>query len=196
MASDSLPPEIWFAIVNHLPRGDQLRISQVSSQLCSLARKVIYLEVDLRSDNIAVETTLALLTRDHSIARNVRRLHIYTTAGATLEPTWFDPVVLASMINLCELDLTGMPFATEEDQLKFNNAVSESLLALRKLTYRVPYPIRMSDPDAPLSALLIGGLQEFTWIDSGAHPPLFSPPKFIHQALRRVQTPIAHTYPY
>lgn len=129
----SLPPELWFAIVDLLPRNDQLCIFQVSHYLCSIARRVIYLNVELRSNDGAAQATLALLTRDHSVARIVKRLHIYTAVYATTGPAWFDADALAGMEALHHLELTGIPFYTEDDQLRFNNAVSASLPALRKL---------------------------------------------------------------
>lgn len=166
----SLPLEIWFSILDHLPRSDQLRISQVSHHLCAIARKIIYGDVDLRSDNGAVKATVALLARDYSVARNVRRLYIHTAIEATQESTWFDAEVFAGMTNLCQLDLIGMPFSTKEDEIKFNNSVSESLHALKKLKYLNPYTIfELLTPFPKHKPVLqIRGLQEITWVDPGA----------------------------
>lgn len=171
MAS-SLAPEIWFTILNHIPRSGQLCMSQVSPQLCAVARKIIYCNVKLRSNNVAVEATLALLTRDYSVAQNIKKLEIYTAADKAQDPIWFDPDVLVGMTNLYELELTGMPFHTKEDQLKFNT-VSESLPTLKKLKYfslqSEGSKIHSSDPEIHVPVLQISGLQQITWLDPGAY---------------------------
>lgn len=168
----SLPPEIWSTIVDYLPCSDQLQVSQVSPQLCAVARRIIYRNLELRSDKHAARATLALLTRDHSVARNIKQLRIYTAEKAAKGGTWFNADALAGMVNLWGLDLTRMPFHTKEDQVKFNNAISKSLPALRKLEYGTPYSTkrkpRRQGPGTNILDLQISGLQEITWIDPGA----------------------------
>lgn len=172
--SSTLPPELWSIIIDHLPRSDQLRISQVSHQLCEVARRIVYHNVELRSDNGAVRVILELLARDHSLARHIKKLHIHTTAEVKMGPAWFDADALAGMVHLHHLILTGMPFHTEDDQLKFNNTISKSLPALRKLEYHPPqlehsnWP-HTPDPETHVPVLQISGLYDFTWDDFSAH---------------------------
>lgn len=180
--TSSLPPEIWFTIIDHLPRNDQLRISRVSPHLCAVARRIVYRNIELRSDHVAIKASLALLARDYSVARNVIQLHIYTAASAIQQPAWFNADVLAGMTNLRQLDLTGLPFRTKEDQLRFNTAVAKSLPALQKLRYYASNPkvVISNWPGTHVPVLHITGLQEITWIDEGVKPARLSRPKVTH----------------
>lgn len=171
----SLPLEIWLSIVGYLPCKDQLRVSRVSSRFCSVARRIVYRSVELRSNDVAIEATFALLRSNHSVAQNVRRLHIYTATSAIQQPAWFNTDVLTGMTNLRQLHLTGLPFHTKEGQLEFNNAVSEWLPALRQLEYCDPHS-RYGIPQRPethVPVLQITGLQEITWVERGAYPHSF-----------------------
>lgn len=166
-------------------------MSQVSPQLCAVARKVIYRKVDLRSDGGAVGTTLELLTRDYSVAQNVRRLHLYTISDAAKNPTWFNIDALAGMANLRQLNLTGIPFYIKEDQLKFNNIVSKSLLALRQLKYFALYSA-LSTNLARAQVLQISGLQEITWSDPCAYSTLCSQLNGAHRSSSYIRMPVSH----
>lgn len=139
--------------LHNFPRNDQLRVSPVSPQLCAIARGIIYRNVELKNNHPGVVAARMLLNRDYSVARNVRKLHINTVYDARLGPIWpqFDAGVLAGMRNLHTLKFTGLPFQSEEAQIKFNNTVSESLPALSVFNLRSP-------------VLQISGLQEITWI--------------------------------
>lgn len=199
MSSVNLPLEIWFTIVEYFPRFDQLCIAQVSLQLCAIVRRIIYHNIDLRSNDVGVEATLALLSRDHTVARNMRRLHICTDAKAPKGPAWFDPEALTGMADLHHLELTRMPFHTEDGQLKFNNTVSKFLSALRKLEYRWRRSggnyARTFNSGTHLLMLQIGGLHEITWIDPGAYSIFFSHLNFAHKCYRNFRSPLIYPNP-
>lgn len=78
----SQPLDIWLTILDNVPRNNQLRIAQVSTQFCDVARKVIYRYVDLLSISRTVQAALALLARDNSVA------HRPTTSHHQLHPCW------------------------------------------------------------------------------------------------------------
>lgn len=122
----SLPLGIWFTIVECLPRVDQLCAAQISTHLCAVVRRIFYRNLELRRNNVNVQATLALLARDHTLARNVRPPEIYMAAEATQGPAWLDPDVLAGLVHIHHLELRGMPFNMAEDQLKFHNSVQIS----------------------------------------------------------------------
>lgn len=168
-----LPPELWSIIVDNLSRSDQLYISEVSSQLCAVARRAIYRKVYLQYDGgDSEQATIELLLRDQSVARLVKHLHLEDFVGAPREPAWFDADALSGMTRLQQLSLLGMPFRTEDDQVKFNKIASESLPALRILEYRAlvftkQWESSKRKREEHLPVLQIVGLQQITWIDPG-----------------------------
>lgn len=139
-----------------------------------------------------------LLARDHSVARHVKRLHIHTNAEVTTGRAWFDTCALAGMVYLHHLELTEMPFHTEVDQLKFNNAVSESLPALRKLEYssiksECRSKLDRPDTETHIPVLQISGLYEIVWMNFGAYSSLMFQLNVAHAYSRYLGTFVAHS---
>lgn len=154
----AVPADVWRYIISFSDRQDLAELTRVSWSFLSLARPILYRSVVLYSCREAVKDTFDLLARDHSLARNVTELHLFTSLHG--DAPWINMDALTGMKLLKSLKLTSPPFCAEWEQQEFVSAVSKSCPLLKEFKYwgRDTFGFQF-----PSDRLEIAGLERLTW---------------------------------
>ena len=152
-----LPREIFIAIFSLLRSRDLPSIIRLSTAFKDIGRSLLYKSVDLRSDDIHVQSTVLLLERDSKLSQNIERATLTTQQSRTTPSSWIPADFLNGWNNLHSLTIIGVPFHTINDQEIFRDNLMHSCTSLAYFAYRPgaePFP----GPDFGIS-----GLKRLSW---------------------------------
>jgi F-box-like len=150
------PPEIFIAIFSLLPPRDLPSVIRLSKTFRDIGRFLLYKSVDLRSDDIHIQSTILLLQQKAELSKNIQHATL-TTRRQSSTTAWIPANFLNGWNNLRSLKMTGVPFRTTKDQGVFRDNLMSSCTSLTQFTYRPgadPFP----GPDFELS-----GLKRLSW---------------------------------
>ena len=160
-----LPRELVIAIFSLLPPRDLPSIIRLSSAFLGIGRSVLYKSVDLRSDDIHIQSTVLLLQQNSELSQNIERATL-TTQQSSATP-WIPADFLNGWNKLLSLTIIGVPFRTINDQEIFRGNLMHSCTSLAHFAYRPgaePFP----GPDFGIS-----GLERLSWQTEQASKWLF-----------------------
>ena len=150
-----LPQELFIAIFSLLPPRDLPSIIRLSRDFRDIGRPLLYKSVDLRSDDVHIQSTVHFLQQHSELSQNVERA-ILTTHQSSATP-WIPPDFLNGWKKLSSLTIVGVPFHTINDQEIFRGNLIHSCTSLAHFAYRpgaVPFP----GPNFEIS-----GLKRLSW---------------------------------
>jgi hypothetical protein len=145
----SLPPEMFDAIFSLLPTRDLPSIIRLSKDSLEIGQSLLYKCVDLRSDDIHIQSTVLLLQRVPKLSQNIKRATITTRKSST---PWIPADFLNGWNNLFSLKMIGLPFRTINDQQIFIENLMHSCTSLTHFDYR-PGVDPFRGPDFGISRL-------------------------------------------
>ena len=133
----TFPLEIIFFIFSLLPSRDLPSVIRLSKDFVDFGRSLLYQSVDLRSDDLNIQSTVILLQRNTELCKNIKRATLITR-HARIVPSWIPANILNGWNNLRSLNLVGLPFHSIEDQEIFRSSLVRLCLSgiLSNLTYQ------------------------------------------------------------
>lgn len=152
-----LPRELFIAIFSLLPPRDLPSIIRLSKALQGIGLSLLYKSVDLKSDDVHIQSTVLLLQRDSVLSQNIERATLTTHPSQSSTTPWIPANFLNGWNNLRSLTIIGVPFYTINDQEIFRGNLMHSCTSLVHFAYRPgaePFP----GPDFGIS-----GLKRLSW---------------------------------
>ena len=146
---------MFIAIFSLLPPRDLPSVIRLSSAVRDIGRSLLYKSVDLRSDDIHIQSTVLLLQRDPELSQNIKRATLTTLQSSTTP--WIPADFLKGWNNLRFLKMVGVPFHTINDQEIFRDNLVHSCTSLAHFAYR-PGADPFLGPDFGIS-----GLKRLSW---------------------------------
>ena len=138
-----LPTELFVAIFSLLPPRDLPSVIQLSTAFRDIGRSLLYKCIDLRSDDIHIQSTVSLLQRDKELSQDIKRATLTTQHSSSGTTPWIPADFLNGWNNLRSLTMNGVPFHTINDQEIFRGNLMRSCTSLAHFAYRPgaePFP--------------------------------------------------------
>jgi hypothetical protein len=148
---------MFIAIFSLLPPRDLPSVIRLSKVLQGIGRSLLYRSVDLRSDDIHIQSTVLLLQRDSELSQNIKRATLTTHWQQSSTTPWIPADFLNGWNNLRSLTMIGVPFRTINDQEIFRSKLMHSCTSLEHFAYR-PGADLFRGPDFGIS-----GLKRLSW---------------------------------
>ena len=150
-----LPREMFIAIFSLLPLRDLPAVIRLSTAFRGVGRSLLYKSVDLRSDDINIQSTVLLLQQNPELSQNITRATLTTRQSSTTP--WIPANFLNGWNSLLTLTMIGVPFLTINDQEIFRDSIMHSCTSLAHFAYR-PGADPFRSPDFGIS-----GLKRLSW---------------------------------
>ena len=129
------PNEVLGAAFSFLHRRDLTSVVRVCRCFHVEGQIYLYRFVELSNESPNVQETIALLTT-LPVGAYVREVALITTGSHTpTHPAWFSPNIVQNWVNLRRLELSGIPFASQDIDV-FRATLQERCRGLQDLVYR------------------------------------------------------------
>ena len=156
---------MFIAIFSLLPPRDLPSVIRLSTAFLDIGRPLLYKSVDLRSDDIHIQSTVLLLQRHSELTQNIERATLTTQQSSTTP--WIPADFLNGWNSLHSLTMIGVPFRTINDQEIFRGNLMHSCTSLTRFAYRPG-----ADPFLGTN-FGISGLKRLSWQTEQASKWLF-----------------------
>jgi len=170
------PLEIWGLISNHLHPDKIANLALVSSDIQSLVRPLLYRHVVLKDFKPNFRTTVKLLIREDSLAKQVNEFELISTPDLT-HPKSDGQTYVQELLKLFQnltqlraLSLIGCPSFDGDDCIAFSSVLHSLDSSLTEFRYH-DY-----DQDGEFPQLELSHIKTFTWDTKWTllHPTSFS----------------------